>query len=98
MNDATPEEVLHSDTKSRGVFYLERDGRRVAELTYKISGGQVIVDHTFVDPSMRGGTMAPSLVEAAVRWARQENLKILPLCPYVSKVFDRTPAYSDVRA
>jgi predicted GNAT family acetyltransferase len=46
---------------------------------------------------MRGGTMAPSLVEAAVRWARRENLKILPLCPYVSKVFDRTPAYGDVR-
>jgi predicted GNAT family acetyltransferase len=98
MNHVTPEEVLHSQRGPKGVFFVERDGRRVAELTYAISGGEAIVDHTYVDPALRGGTLASSLVEAAVRWARRENLRILPLCPYVSRVFDRTPAYADVRA
>jgi len=97
MKDAKPEEVRHSETGSRGIFYLERDGRRVAELTYTLSAGAALVDHTYVEPALRGGTIAPSLVEAAVRWARQENKKIVPLCSYVRSVFSRKPEYGDVR-
>ena len=97
MNQATPEEIRHTETGQRGVFFLERGGRRVAELTYSLSGDKALVDHTYVDPSLRGGTIAPSLVEAAVRWARAENRKIVPLCSYVRSVFARTKAYEDVR-
>jgi len=97
MNQATPEEIRHTQTGHRGVFFLERGGRRVAELTYSLSGDKALVDHTYVDPSLRGGTIAPSLVEAAVRWAREGNRKIVPLCSYVRSVFARTRAYDDVR-
>jgi predicted GNAT family acetyltransferase len=97
-NHATPDEVLHTETGQRGMFFLERDGRRVAELTYTIAGENALVDHTFVEPSFRGGNLAPSLVEAAVRWAREENRRILPLCSYVRSVFNRNRAYDDVRA
>jgi len=97
MNQATPEEIRHAETGHRGVFFLERGGRRVAELTYSLSGDRALVDHTYVDPSLRGGTIAPSLVEAAVRWAREGNRKIVPLCSYVRSVFARTKAYEDVR-
>ena len=97
MKDAKPEEIRHSETGSRGIFFLERGGRRVAELTYTRSGGAALVDHTYVEPPLRGGTIAPSLVEAAVRWARQENVKIVPLCSYVRSVFSRKSEYQDVR-
>ena len=97
MKDASADEVKHSITGNRGVFFLERDGRRVAELTYTLSGETALVDHTFVEPRLRGGTIAPSLVEAAVRWARKENHRIVPLCSYVRTVFDRNRAYDDVR-
>ena len=97
MKNANPEEISHSEAGSRGVFFLERDGRRVGELTYTLSGGAALVDHTYVDPPLRGGTIAPSLVEAAVRWARKENVKIVPLCSYVRSVFARKAEYADVR-
>jgi len=98
MKNATPEEISHVANGSRGVFFLERDGRRVGELTYTLApGGAAMVDHTYVEPPLRGGTIAPSLVEAAVRWARKENVKIVPLCSYVRSVFARKPEYSDVR-
>ena len=80
MKDAKPEDISHSDTGSRGVFFLERDGRRVAELSYTMSAGAALVDHTY-----------------AVRWARQENVKIVPLCSYVRSVFARKAEYGDVR-
>ena len=97
MNQATPEEIRHTETGQRGIFFLERGGKRVAELTYSLSGDKALVDHTYVDPSLRGGSIAPSLVEAAVRWARAGNRKIVPLCSYVRSVFARTRAYDDVK-
>ncbi len=32
----------------------------------------------------------------AVAFAREKNIKIIPLCPFAKKVFDKTPEYSDV--
>ena len=97
MKDASPDEIKHAANDGRGVFFLERDGRRVGELTYTLAGDAMLVDHTFVERALRGGTIAPSLVEAAVRWARRENRKIVPLCSYVRAVFNRRGDYADVR-
>ena len=47
----------------RGAFVIERDDRRVAELTYARDGDVAIVDHTWVDPALRGGKAARRLVE-----------------------------------
>jgi predicted GNAT family acetyltransferase len=79
-----------------GRFFAERDGRQVAELTYRMKGEDAVVDHTFVDPAARGGTLARDMVEAAVQWARRENRKIVAICPYVRSVFAKTPEYADV--
>ena len=69
----------------------------MAELTYRMMGGDAMVDHTWVDPKLRGGGDAARLVEAVVEWARSEHMKLVPACSYVRAVFDRTPAYADVR-
>ena len=90
-------DIRHESDERHGVFFIEREGRRVAELTYRMSGADATVDHTWVDPRLRGGGEAKSLVEAAVAWARSGHVKLVPMCSYVRSVFDRTPAYSDVR-
>ncbi len=94
-----PEDAIHhEDDSRRGAFFIEREGRRVAELTYRMLGESALVDHTWVDPKLRGGKLAPLLVQAAVDWARRENRKISPACSYVRMVMDRHPeAYKDVR-
>jgi hypothetical protein len=88
--------IQHDEVHGRGEFFVERGGRRVAELTYSTSGSEAVVGHTWVDPSLRGGPLAPSLVGAVVEWARREQRKIVPVCSYVRAVFTRTPAYGDV--
>jgi hypothetical protein len=93
-----PDDVIeHQASPREGVFFIQRDGKRVAELTYRMLGETAVVDYTWVDRSLRGGKLAPSLVEAVVRWAREENRKISPACSYVRAVMDRTPDYADVR-
>jgi predicted GNAT family acetyltransferase len=90
--------VRHVPSGSRGAFVLERDGHRLAELTYTVAGSRVILDHTQVDASLRGTGAGAKLVAAAVGWARVNNRKLLPLCPFAKSVFDKTPEYADVLA
>jgi len=90
--------VVHERTDHRGGFVMERDGKRLAEMTYTVAGSRVIIDHTTVDDALRGTGAGRKLVEAAVLWARAEKVKLLPLCPFAKSVFDKTPAYADVLA
>ena len=90
--------VTHERTDHRGAFVMERDGKRLAEMTYTVAGSRVIIDHTTVDDALRGTGAGRKLVEAAVQWARAENVKVIPLCPYAKSVFDKTPQYADVLA
>lgn len=86
-------DIRHED----GVFFIERDGRRIAELDYRMSGEAAHVFHTWVDPKLRGGGEARRLVQAVVEWARKENRKIVPACSYVRAVFSRSREFDDVR-
>ena len=90
--------IQHERSGHRGAFFLERDGERLAQMTYTVAGTRVIIDHTDVDDRLRGTGMGRKLVDAAVQWARKENAKLMPLCPYAKSVFDKTADYADVLA
>lgn len=91
-------EIKHHDTGHKGSFYIEENGQRVAEMTYVHAGpGKIIIDHTEVNPSQEGKGLGKKLVLAGVEYARKNNLKIVPLCPYAKHVMEKTPAdYADV--
>ena len=98
MTAAPNDPIRHDDGERNGMFFIEREGRRVAELTYRMLGDTAVVDHTWVDPNLRGGKLAPSLVDAVVAWAREGQRKISPACSYVRMVMDRAPdTYRDIR-
>ena len=90
--------IQHERKDHRGAFFLERDGERLAQMTYTVAGTRVIIDHTDVDDRLRGTGTGRKLVEAAVEWARKEKTQLMPLCPFAKSVFDKTPDYSDVLA
>lgn len=96
--NAMEDAIRHVAAGHRGAFVLERDGKRLAELSYTVAGSRVILDHTQVDDALRGSGAGAKLVRSAVDWARAEQRKLLPLCPYARAVFDKTPAYGDVLA
>jgi predicted GNAT family acetyltransferase len=90
-------DIRHESGEGYGAFFIEREGRRIAELTYRMTGADAMVDHTWVDPKLRGRGDAARLVEAVVEWARREHVKLVPACSYVRAVFARKPEYADVR-
>jgi predicted GNAT family acetyltransferase len=91
--------VEHREQGNRGEFFIERGGARVAEMTYqRLSAFLILVDHTHVDVSLRGGGVARQLLDAAVTWARQNGVKIDATCSYVVAQFARDKSLRDVNA
>lgn len=82
-------------------FYKnDESGKMIAEITYIPSGeDKVLVDHTFVDPSLRGQGVAEQLVDRTVQEMETEGKKMVAVCPYVVSLFERKPdKYQDIIA
>lgn len=89
--------VQHDDGPERGAFHIERDGVRVAEMTYaRRDASHITIDHTFVDDSLRGQGVARKLLDAAVAWARATATRVRATCPYARGQFDKDPSIGDV--
>ncbi|AIO18552.1 Acetyltransferase (GNAT) family protein [Candidatus Izimaplasma bacterium HR1] len=84
--------------KGNNKFYIgETEDNMIARITWKNGGSNIIViDHTIVDPSLRGQGIAGLLIKKVVEMARQENLKIVPVCSYAVAKLTRTNEYEDV--
>lgn len=83
--------LRHVETAEGGSFLLERSGAQVGELDYVRDGGVLSIDHTRVDPALRGAGEGARLVEAAVALARAEGLKVRPACSFARALFARRP-------
>ncbi len=81
----------------KGAFYIEKDGKRVAEMTYVLAGKtRMIVDHTEVGEELRGTGAGKRLVRAGVEYARENGLKLKPLCSFADAIINKTPELQDV--
>jgi predicted GNAT family acetyltransferase len=90
-------EVKNKNDGRRGAFYIEDDGKEIALMHYIFSGSaKMIIDHTEVNAAYEGKGLGLQLVRTGVEYAREHNIKILPLCPFAKKIFDMTPEFGDV--
>lgn len=90
-------EIKNERDGKKGAFYIEENGVRVGTMSYVfMADNAFIIDHTEVDASQEGKGLGRKLVQAGVDYARENDLKILPLCPYAKKIFEKTPEYEDV--
>lgn len=91
--------IDHQESGSKGAFFWEQDGQRLGESTYTMAGPEkLIIDHTEVDDSLRGTGKGAELIEAIVAYARENELRILPLCPFARVMFQKKGAeWADVR-
>ncbi|WP_312025921.1 GNAT family N-acetyltransferase [Listeria booriae] len=81
-------------------FKEDENGKLIAGVTWVPSGDSlVILDHTFVDESLRGQGIASELVEKVAETMRAEGKKIVATCPFAKAEFERKPdKYDDIKA
>lgn len=89
--------IQQSENNGKGKFFVEIDGRQLAEIEYTMPAkDKMIIHHTEVSDELRGKNVGLQLVNQAVEYARSNNIKIIPLCPFAKSVFDRKPELADV--
>jgi len=89
--------IQQKEEGSKGMFYIEENGSKVAELVYNIPSAQkIVIEHTEVDESLSGKGIGKQLVQAVADHARSKDIKIIPQCSFAKSVFDQVPEWQDV--
>ena len=92
-------EIKREDNGKKGRFIIFENGQLAGEMTYVWAGELMfIIDHTGIKENYSGRGFGKKLVIEAVEYARTNDLKILPLCPFAKKVFDNDNEIQDVRS
>ena len=82
---------LELDPKKHGAFNLYVEEKKRGEMTVSIKDDLLTVYHTGVEPEAEGKGFAKKLLKEMTRYARENNMKVVPLCPYVHAQFKKRP-------
>ena len=89
--------IQNKQVGTKGMFYVGQEGAVVAEMVYSTPpANKMIIEHTEVDDSLKGKGVGMQLLNAAVAYALNHDMKIVPLCPFAKSVFDKKPELADV--
>lgn len=92
-------DIIRKDNGKDGVFKAIEDGIELGEMTYVwANDDKIIIDHTGVRTQYEGQGIGKSLFAKAIEFAREQNIKIVPVCPFVVTLFKRAPGDQDVLA
>ena len=90
-------DIKIAETDTKGAAFIESDKIKIAEMTYSIaSPNLIIIDHTAVDDSLKGQGIGRKLLLKIIEKARNQNIKIIPLCPFAKSVFAKEESLQDV--
>ncbi|HET8809009.1 MAG TPA: GNAT family N-acetyltransferase [Flavobacteriaceae bacterium] len=90
--------IKHKESGGDGMFYMEDDEGIVSEMTYtQKDNGIMVIDHTKTRKNLEGNGLASKVLDHVVNFARENSIKIDPLCPFVEAKFDEIESYQDVR-
>jgi len=88
--------VRNNPDRSR--YELIVDGHVVGNADYRIDGDVVVMPHTVIDPSRRGGGLGAVLVKGALDDIRRAGRTVVPACWFVAEFLELNPDYAELRA
>lgn len=67
------------------IYSLNEDNELLAETTYEIKeNGEVDINHTYVNPALRGKGVAGAMMELVAVYLRKQHLKTTATCSYAN--------------
>ena len=76
-------------------FEVWIDGH-LSKLDYIQDAKNFVIAHVGVYPEHRGQGVAGKIVEAGLRYARQNSLRVIPMCSYAAAYIRRNPQYIEL--
>ncbi len=86
-------------TLSNRIYAENQEGNIIAEVTFpNVSSDTVNINHTFVDPSLRGKGVADQLLNRVANNLRSDNKRAQLTCSYAIRWFHEHPEHADLVA
>ena len=86
-------EVTHNP--GNHAFEAWIDGR-LSKLDYIRDAKNFVITHVGVYPEHRGQGVAAKIVEAALGYARENSLRVIPMCSYAAAYIRRNPKHMEL--
>ena len=86
---------ITDETDERAYIARDEDGE-VGRAVYRVRGDLIAFMHTETDDRVQGKGVGSELVRAALDDAKAKGLQVLPFCPFVQHVIEKTPEYADL--
>ena len=67
-----------------------------SKLDYIQDGKNFVITHVGVHPELRGQGVAGRLVEVSLEYARENSLRVIPMCSYAAAFMRRHPEYAEL--
>lgn len=90
--------ISHTDDTQSGAFFVPgEEDQRLAEMTYLYTANNaIVIDHTEVKEALRGQGVGHTLLKEAVRYVRNNDLKLMATCPWAKEELIKHEQYKDV--
>jgi predicted GNAT family acetyltransferase len=86
-------EITHN--QANHTFEVLIDGQ-LSKLDYIQDGKNFVITHVGVYPGHRGQGVAAKIVEAGLQYARENSLRVIPMCSYAAGYIRRNPQYMEL--
>ncbi len=82
---------------TKGSFVAFDGTEEAGRMSYTmVNNSQMIIAHTEVNSKFRGQNIGKRILMELVMYARENKIKIIPLCPFAKSVFVRSAEIRDV--
>ncbi|HEX2980252.1 MAG TPA: GNAT family N-acetyltransferase [Anaerolineaceae bacterium] len=85
--------VTHNEAAN--TFEARIDGH-LSKLDYMQEGNNFVITHVGVDPEFRGQGVAGKIMEVALGYARQNSLRVIPMCSYAAHYIRSNPQHMEL--
>ena len=90
-------EMKQIESGTKGFFGAFDGDKEAGRISYTYAGDtRMILDHTEVNDAYRGQNIGKRILMHIVEFARQNKIKIIPLCPFAKSVFNKIETIRDV--
>lgn len=87
------QKVINNESKSR--FEYHDDGH-VAIAAYQLKPDVIVLTHTEVPKELGGRGIGNKLAIFALEYARANDLRVIPLCPFMASFIEKHPEYKEL--
>jgi uncharacterized protein len=86
-------EVIHNEAGHTFEVWIEG---YLSKLDYILDEKNFVIAHVGVYPEHRGQGVAGKIVEAGLEYAKQNSLRVIPMCSYAAAFIRRNPQYMEL--